>query len=376
MADAIVCGAGTAGLAAAASLRKAGFDAQVLERSGRVGASWRSRYPALRLNTPGWMSAQPGFRVRLRRHGEFPSRDKWVQYLEEYAEHHALDVRFGTEVERIDRQDAGWRVETGDGPLDAAAVIIATGFDKDPYLPEWPGREGFGGELIHAAAYRDPESYRGKDVLVVGPGVTGSEVAHLLAVGGAARVRVAVRNPPHFIRRKWLGAPVQITGAVLQHLPLRVADGISAGVERLMIGDLSSYGLPRPRRGAATQMAKEHRSPAFDDGFIESLKAGRLELVAGVEGFDGDDVLLADGSRIQPEAVIAATGYRRGLEPLVEHLGVLDGGGTPLVHGGRQDPSAPGLFFTGYRTELSGQLRLMRFDARSIARAMRALRKP
>ena len=376
MVNAIVCGAGAAGIAAAASLRKAGFDAQVLERSDRVGASWRLRYSALRLNTPGWMSTQPGFRASIRRYGEFPSRDQWVQYLEEYAEHHALSVRFGTEVERIDRRDAGWRVETGDCPLDAAAVVIATGFDKDPYLPEWPGREGFGGELIHAAAYRDAEPYRGKDVLVVGPGVTGSEVAHLLAVGGAARVRVAVRNPPHFIRRKWLGAPVQITGAVLQHLPLRVADGISAGVERLMIGDLSSYGLPRPRRGAATQMAKEHRSPAFDDGFVESLKAGRLKVVAAVEGFDGADVLLADGSRIQPEAVIAATGYSRGLEPLLGHLGVLDGSGTPLVHGGRQVPSAPGLFFTGYRTELSGQLRLMRFDARSIAKAMRASRKP
>jgi putative flavoprotein involved in K+ transport len=82
-------------------------------------------------------------------------------------------------------------------------------------------------------------------------------------------------------------------------------------------------------------------------------------------------VLLADGSRFQPDVVIAATGYRRGLEPLVGHLGVLDERGTPLVTGGRQHPSAPGLFFTGYRTELSGQMRLMRFDARAIARAVK-----
>lgn len=130
------------------------------------------------------------------------------------------------------------------------------------------------------------------------------------------------------------------------------------------------YGLSRPPVGPATALAERHQSPLFDDGFIDSVKAGRIEIVAAVEGFDGDDVLLADGSRVRPEAVIAVTGYRRGLEPLVGHLGVLDDKGTPLVTGGSQRPAAPGLFFTGYRTELSGQLRLMRFDARSIARAL------
>lgn len=112
-----------------------------------------------------------------------------------------------------------------------------------------------------------------------------------------------------------------------------------------MHGDLSHYGLPRPPVGLATQMAKPHQSPAYDAGFVASVKAGRIEIVAAVEGFDAADVLLADGSRIQPDAVIAATGYRRGLEPLVGHLGVLDEQGTPLAYGGRQHPSAPGLFF-------------------------------
>lgn len=87
-------------------------------------------------------------------------------------------------------------------------------------------------------------------------------------------------------------------------------------------------------------------------------------------------MLLADGSRAQPDAVIAATGYRCGLEPLVGHLSVLDARGKPLVHGADQHPGAPGLFFTGFRFELSGQLRLMRFDARAIARAATRQLKP
>src|SRR5215207_3699953 len=98
----VVCGAGTAGLAAAATLRQAGHDPLVVERSDRVGASWRSRYAALRLNTPGWMSGQPGYRATRRRYGEYPSRDKWIQYLEDYAAHHELEVRFGAEIQRIE----------------------------------------------------------------------------------------------------------------------------------------------------------------------------------------------------------------------------------------------------------------------------------
>lgn len=370
MGKVVVCGAGAAGLGAAACLRRAGLDAVILERSDRVGASWRSRYPALRLNTTGWMSTLPGYRASVRRYGEHPSRDDWIRYLEDYSAHHGLEVRFGTEVRRVDRPDGAWRVETNGDTIEADAVVIAIGFDHDPHTPAWPGLEDFGGELIHASAYHDPKPYRGKDVLVVGPGVTGSEVAHLIATGGAARVSVASRTPPHIVRRKWLGVPIQLPGVVLHYMPLRVADRLGASVEWMIAGNLSRYGLPRPRVGPATALAERHQSPLFDDGFVDSVKAGRIEIVAAVDGFDGDDVLLADGSRVRPDVVIAATGYRRGLEPLVGHLGVLDEKGTPLVTGARQHPSAPGLFFTGYRTELSGQLRLMRFDARSIARAL------
>jgi hypothetical protein len=111
--------------------------------------------------------------------------------------------------------------------------------------------------------------------------------------------------------------------------------------------------------------------PVYDDGFVAEVKSGRIELVAAVVGFDGADVLLADGARIQPEAVIAATGYLRGLEGLVGHLDVLDAAGVPVVSGGQQHDSAPGLFFNGYRADLSGQLRLMRIDARRIAKEVR-----
>ena len=139
----------------------------------------------------------------------------------------------------------------------------------------------------------------------------------------------------------------------------------------MMFGDLSPYGFPKPPLGSVTQLALNHQAPACDDGFVAALRAGRITTVAAVEGFDGADILLADGTRTQADAVIAATGYHRGLEPLVGELGVLDDKGVPTVYGGRQHPNAPGLYFTGFRGEASGQLRLMRFDARSIARSVK-----
>jgi putative flavoprotein involved in K+ transport len=375
MIDAIVCGAGTAGLASAATLRSAGVESIVIEQADKVGASWRTRYDGLRLNTPGWMSTQPGYRASRRRYGEYPSRDAWVEYLEDYAAHHHIDVRFNTQVRRVGRLNGGWRVSTDGGYLDARLVVLATGYDREPNLPDWPGRDSFTGELIHSSVYRNPDRYRDRDVLVVGPNITGSEVAHLLAGGGAARVRVSCRTPPNLMRRKYLGVPVQLNGIALHRVPLRVADELIWLGQRLFVGDLEPYGLPRSPLGVATTLRRRQQAAVFDDGFVADVKAGRIEIVPAVEGFEGPDVLLADGTAIQPHAVIAATGYRRGLDGLVGHLGVLDGHGIPVVSGGSQHPSAPGLFFNGYRAELSGQLRLMRPDARAIARAARRHRR-
>ena len=107
-----------------------------------------------------------------------------------------------------------------------------------------------------------------------------------------------------------------------------------------------------------------------DVGLVDAVREGRVEIVAAVEGFDTDKVLLADGSRISPDVVVAATGYARGLEGLVGHLGVLDGRGRPSVRGARTPAEAPGLYFTGYTNPISGNLREMAIDAQKIARAV------
>jgi putative flavoprotein involved in K+ transport len=368
MPEAIVCGAGAAGLASAACLKRAGISTDVLERGEAVGTSWRRRYDGLRLNTVGWMSAMPGYRATRRRYGEFPARDDWVRYLEDYARHHGVEPELGTEVKRVEPTAAGWRVETSTGPREARFVVMAMGSDHDPFIPEWPGRDDFEGELIHAAEFRSVEPFRNRDVLIVGPGNTGSEIATFLADGGAARVRTSMRTPPNIFTRKWLGVPMNVSALAVDVAPPRVADAMGRFTQRLIFGDLSKHGLPFPPLGVRRSVEERLVAPAVDAGFVQAVKERRIELLPEIERFEGRDVVMVDGGRHQPDAVICATGYRRGLEPVVGHLGVLDERGLPRGAPTIEVPEAPGLFFVGYWSKVSGQLRLIRSEAKRMAR--------
>ncbi|MDF6019508.1 NAD(P)/FAD-dependent oxidoreductase [Streptomyces sp. JH34] len=363
-----VIGGGPGGLAAAAALREQGVRAVVLEKSGRVGSSWRGHYDRLHLHTVRRWSALPGLAMP-RRFGRWVSRDDMVRYLEKYAEQHELEVVTGVEVSRIDRTDdgTGWQLSaTGGRVLTGRAVVVATGFNHTPRIPRWTGSEDFTGELVHAAEYRSPAPYAGKDVLVVGIGNTGAEIAVDLVEGGASRVRIAVRTVPHIVRRSTAGWPAQATAVLVRRLPVRLVDRAGRLMCRVSVPDLAEHGLPRPDTGLYSRV-KEGAIPVQDVGLIDAVRSGTVVPVATVASFDGDAVVLADGTRITPDAVIAATGYERALEGLVGHLGVLDPRGRPVVHGARTPHGAPGLYFTGFTNPISGMLREIALDARRIA---------
>ncbi|WP_274559762.1 flavin-containing monooxygenase [Streptomyces spiramyceticus] len=368
-----VIGAGPGGLAAAAALREQGVRAVVLEKSASVAASWRGHYDRLRLHTTRRLSALPGLPIP-RAFGRWVARDDVIRYLEKYAEFHELEIVTGVEVSRIEPAPGGtgWLLHaTGGRELTGSAVVVATGYNHTPYVPDWPGRDTYTGELTHASQYRNPRPYEGRDVLVVGTGNTGAEIAVDLVEGGAARVRLAVRTVPHIVRRSTAGWPAQATGILVRRLPVRLVDRAGDLMCRLSVPDLSDRGLPRPATGLYSRV-KDGAIPVQDVGLIDAVRRGTVEPVAAVESFDQDKVVLADGTRIQPQALIAATGYRRGLDGLVGHLGVLDVRGRPVPHGGRASTKAAGLYFVGFTNPISGMLREMAIDARKIARALSA----
>lgn len=366
-----IIGGGPGGLAVAHSLRARGIRAVVLEKSDRVGASWRRHYDRLHLHTTRRLSALPGLPMP-RRFGRWVSRDDVVRYLEKYAEHHELEMVTGVEVSRVERSADGtcWLLHASGGrELTGGAVVVATGFNHTPRVPDWPGRSDYTGEFLHAGHYRNAEPYAGRDVLVVGVGNTGAEIAVDLVEGGASRVRLSVRTTPHIVRRSTAGWAAQYSSVLIRRLPVGLVDRLARPMARLSVPDLSAQGLPRPDTGLYSR-AKEGAVPVLDVGLIDAVRTGRVEVVAAVEAFEDGKVVLADGSRVSPDAVVAATGYSRGLEGLVGHLEVLDGRGRPVVHGGVTPKNAPGLYFTGFTNPISGMFREMAMDAEKIAKAV------
>jgi putative flavoprotein involved in K+ transport len=361
----VVIGAGPAGLASAALLQRAGKHVVVLER-GVVGDAWTRRYDRLHLHTTRRLSGLPGYGLP-RSAGKWPSHRSVLDYLQRYAERFALEVRTGVAATRLDRRADGWVVTTADGELVAQRVVVATGQSNVPFLPDWPG--SFGGLLQHSAEYRNPAPFAGLRVVVVGAGNSGAEIAVDLADGGAAAAFLAVRTPPSVVRRDTLGVPSQLLGIATEHLPVPLVDRIAGTLRRISLPDLAPYGLPAPER-PYSDFLRRRVIPILDVGLVERVRTGRIRVVAALERLDEGHAVLADGTRLEVDAVVAATGFRPGLEPLVGHLDVLDERGEPLVHGADEHPRAPGLHFVGYRLTLGGTFRLVARQARELARAV------
>jgi putative flavoprotein involved in K+ transport len=316
----------------------------------------------------------PGHRFP-RSAGRWPSRDDVVEYLEGYVDKHQLTVRFATTVKQIDRELNGWRVRCGDGDFTSAVVIVATGYNNVPFIPEWDGLDAFQTPLLHGSEFKNADPFAGKHVLVVGAGNSGSEIATALAQGDTAGVTLAVRTPPHVAPRQAFGIPAVLSVVLMRRLPPRVVDVVLAGPTRIKIGDLTGFGLERPELGIYSKYVLDGVTPILDTGIVKMLRARRIEVASAVEGLDGRDVRLVDGSTVSPDVVIAATGYRQGLEPLVGHLDVLAEDGRPKVIGPADLPDARGLFFIGYSHPLSGNIRDMALDAREIARTVHTRRQ-
>jgi len=365
--DAIVIGAGPAGLAAAAELQKVGYAVIVIDKADSVGSSWSHHYDRLHLHTARTMSSLPG-KPMPKKYGRWVARDDFREYLADYAR--SLDVRLGVTASSIAKKNDRWVVESSIGTLDADAVVVATGYNHTAKIPDWPGLDTYTGRVVHSSEYRNPAALDAKHVLVVGPGNSGAEIAADLAGAGIA-VTLAVRTPPNIVRREVLGIPTQSLTLSTYPLPTKIADRVARGMQVLSVGDLSKYGLPKAPRGIFSQQAEDDVTPTIDVGLIDALKAGKIAVVAAVEGFTKDAVTLADGTSVTADVVLVATGFQRGLEPLVGDLGVVAPGGRPLINADEQLPGLEGLFFLGYSNPITGNIRQVAIDAKKIAKRAR-----
>ncbi|MEO8310067.1 MAG: NAD(P)/FAD-dependent oxidoreductase [Caldimonas sp.] len=354
--DILVIGAGPAGLAVAATLKDKGRRPVVIEKAADVGASWRSHYARLHLHTVKALSALPGL--------PFPddapryvSRAGVVDYLARYAREKGIAPCFGEEATAIVRDEGRWRTSTRSGrTFSSEAVVVATGANHEPFLPEIEGADDFvaTGRILHSRDYRDPAPFAGQRVLVVGMGNTGAEIALDLAEGGVA-VALSVRSPINIVLRDVLGRPTQQTSILLARLPPAIGDALARFFCDVTVGDIGRHGLPRSRVSPLRQLREQGRTPVIDVGTLARIKSGGIAVFPGIRRLARGGAEFVGGRTAPFDAVVLATGYRAGVAGLFPAgaLPVDDRGlPTPRAGGGELD----GIHFIGYDLRQPGGL--------------------
>ena len=362
----IVIGAGPAGLAVGACLKRAGVRSILLERGENVGSTWRRHYDRLHLHTARQHSALPliPFPPETPR---YASRQQVVDYLENYAKRTALDIRFGQEVMSAKRAAGRWTVTTADNTYESSYLVVAAGNIREPNLPDYPGQADFAGEVIHSSQYRNGSAYAGKSAVVVGFGNSGGEIAIDLHDSGA-RTTMSVRSAVNVIPRELFGLPILSIGIAQQRTPARISDRLNAPILRAVIGDFTKHGLRKLPYGPATQIRKHHTIPLIDIGTIDLIKSGAITVRPGIETFTTTGVTFTDGTHVDADVVVLATGYRPRVDSFIDARASYDENGTPLISG--HEAGVPGLYYCGYYVSPTGMLREIGIEARRIAESI------
>ncbi len=368
VADAVIVGAGPAGLAAAQRLQAGGLRPLLVEKAAEVGAAWRRHYDRLHLHTPRAHSGLPGLAIP-RAFGRYPSRANFVDYLESYARRFQLKPTFSTPVAAIRQDGKRWAVETPAQTIATPIVVVATGWADFPHMPRWPGMDGFRGQILHSSAYRNAAPYRGGRALVVGFGNSGAEIALDLAESGVD-VTLSQRSPIRVLPRDLFGVPILEFALAQRFLPARLADAINAPILRLALGSLDKLGFKTAAKGAMQMIEEDRRVPVLDIGALQAIRAGRIKVRGAIRAFTGAGVEFAEGGEAAFDVVVLATGYKPDLRALLpDAQAALDGDGRPLVSD--RATAAPGLYFVGALASPTGQLREIRLGATRVANLAR-----
>lgn len=363
MTTAAVIGAGAAGLSAARHLLERGHDVTVFEAGSHVGGLWvhdndnglSVAYDSLHINSEPSVTAfeghpfPPGTPV-------FPSHRDVCAYLNTFADTTGVRerIRFHTRVTNVEPAGAGWTLTLDDGSVQAFdVVVVGSGHQGVPAHPEWAPR--FSGEYLHSHAYRGPERFAGRRVLVVGVGNSGLDIAADLAPF-AASTTTSARSPVLIMPRMILGVPsARVLGKINRPwLPWIVQRQVMRVVSRVFHGSMEQWGLRTPS-------TRTH--PASNATFMAHVSYGRIAIRPGVVDVDGSEVRYSDGTGDEVDTIIAATGYEIDLPFLPEEV-------TPVVERRLEayrrvvHPDRPGLYFIGF-FNVSGGANISMMDVQS-----------
>ncbi|MFC6355535.1 flavin-containing monooxygenase [Luethyella okanaganae] len=315
--ETIVVGAGQAGLAVGHHLARRQMPFTILDAGEHVGDVWRARWDSLRLFTPGRFSSLPGLSNPVGP-GGFASKDEFADYLDSYARHFHLPVRSGVRVRAIVRRGDRFELDTTTGTMSANHVVAAGGHNALSHVPNFARDLDPGIRQLHSSAYRNPASIPTGDVLVVGAGTSGAEIA--LELAATHKVLITGRPTPH------------VPDAVFRY---------AGGAYWLIVNRLLTIDTPPGRKVAASFGQRGAPLIRISMQTVEAAGVTLLPRIIGVS--DGHPETVA-GTISTVATVIWATGYRPNLDwlpPLdVDEVGV------PITRRGVVR-DLPGLYFVG-----------------------------
>lgn len=330
-----IIGAGAAGLAVARELQVRSIDSTLFE-ADTAGHVWRRHYDRLHLHTLKQVSGLPGMDMPPD-FPAFPSGEQVADYLLAYGQRFQLDIRTGVSVLGAQWDGSSWRLDSTDGPVSADIVVAATGIWSSPWQPEIDGLASFEGQVIHSSEYRNRNSIDGDQVLVIGVGNSGSEIAVELATAGLD-VAVSVRSGALFVPRPRSVAISRASAYLLRTLPPHLANLALRAVRR----DHADIGLPLP----PTCPIDTYPVVGFD--LPDAVRSGRVIAVPEVTSVQADRVVFADRNERVVDSIVLATGFRPALSWLPEDVLDLRADGTPVLDASNGSRSNQCLYCVGF----------------------------
>ncbi|KAM7253257.1 hypothetical protein ACFE04_025875 [Oxalis oulophora] len=243
----------------------------------------------------------------------FVPKSGFVSYLDEYVTKFNIQPHYHRSVEATsyDKNEGKWRVEAKNSTSNLKEtyvgrfLVIATGVNSEGIIPNVPGLENFHGEVLHSSNYRDGKKYEGKDVLVVGSGNSGMEIAFDLSNWGA-KTRLVVRSPVHVVTKNL----VYLGMVLLKYLPCKIVDSIVVLLSKIRYGDTSKFGIHRPSLGPFMFKRITGKTPTIDVGTLDRIKVGDIKVLPGIKKIFEKKVLFENGKTKRFDSIIFATGYR------------------------------------------------------------------
>ena len=327
-----IIGAGSSGLAAAKTFAERGIPFDCLERENDIGGLWNETTgTGVVYDTTYLVSSRKytGFEdyPMPEEYPTYPSHREALAYMREYAQNFGIldRIQFNTTLERVERTDEGWLVRiAGARPRLYRAVVIATGHHDVPRFPKIPGK--FTGEIMHSRDYRSVKQLIDKVVVVVGAGNSACDIV-VDATSVARAVYQSMRRGTYFVPKFMLGRPTDGIVNFCEKMPMpRCLRNIIYTIwHKLMVGSNARYGLPEP----------EHRimdtHPTMNTVLPQLAAHGRIGIKPEITELKGRKVCFADGTEVEADLLVYATGYEIAL-PLIDNNLVFDADGrsTPL----------------------------------------------